>query len=309
MSDTADRRRADPVTRGPAIRPSRWSSIPTRGSATANSTPAPTQLGRRPSSRPVSARAPVSGWSCPTARDWVRIALAADRIGAVLVPLSTLLTGRELVAQLRAASVHAPDRGGGVSRAPVPGAGTAPTHGTSRRCARPGRPERAIRLPRAPGRQTIWSTRWRRPSRPATRWSSCSPRAAAVHPRASSTHTATPSARSRSGLAARCITADTRLYLPMPFFWVGGFGAGILSALLAGATLVTESMPDPRAPCDCWSASGSPCSVAGPIRPKPWRGMPTRPAPTCPRCGREVWRQCCRRAAGSAGCAREACSA
>ena len=49
-----------------------------------------------------------------------------------------------------------------------------------------------------------------------------------------------------SGLAARCITSDTRLYLPMPFFWVGGFGSGILSALLAGATLVTEEIPRPE---------------------------------------------------------------
>ncbi len=50
----------------------------------------------------------------------------------------------------------------------------------------------------------------------------------------------------QSGLAARCIDADTRLYLPMPFFWVGGFGSGILSALLAGATLVTEQIPQPE---------------------------------------------------------------
>ena len=32
----------------------------------------------------------------------------------------------------------------------------------------------------------------------------------------------------RSGLAARCIDSDTRLYLPMPFFWVGGFGSCVL---------------------------------------------------------------------------------
>ena len=32
----------------------------------------------------------------------------------------------------------------------------------------------------------------------------------------------------------------------MPFFWVGGFGSGILSALLAGATLVTEEIPQPE---------------------------------------------------------------
>ena len=50
----------------------------------------------------------------------------------------------------------------------------------------------------------------------------------------------------RSGLTARCIDADTRLYLPMPFFWVGGFGSGVLSALLAGATLVTEEIPQPE---------------------------------------------------------------
>jgi acyl-CoA synthetase (AMP-forming)/AMP-acid ligase II len=50
----------------------------------------------------------------------------------------------------------------------------------------------------------------------------------------------------RSGLAARCITADTRLYLPMPFFWVGGLGGGLLSALVAGATLVTEEIPRPE---------------------------------------------------------------
>jgi acyl-CoA synthetase (AMP-forming)/AMP-acid ligase II len=48
-----------------------------------------------------------------------------------------------------------------------------------------------------------------------------------------------------SGLASRCIDSDTRLYLPMPFFWVGGFGSGVLSALLAGATLVTEDIPQP----------------------------------------------------------------
>src|SRR6516225_114495 len=50
----------------------------------------------------------------------------------------------------------------------------------------------------------------------------------------------------QSGLAARCIASDTRLYLPMPFFWVGGFGSGILSTLLAGATLVTEEIPRPE---------------------------------------------------------------
>ena len=41
----------------------------------------------------------------PNGVRWVQIALALTRIGAVLVPLSTLLQPRELVAQLRVASV------------------------------------------------------------------------------------------------------------------------------------------------------------------------------------------------------------
>jgi acyl-CoA synthetase (AMP-forming)/AMP-acid ligase II len=49
----------------------------------------------------------------------------------------------------------------------------------------------------------------------------------------------------RNGLAARCIGAGDRLYIPMPFFWMGGFGGGLLSALIAGATLLTESDPTP----------------------------------------------------------------
>ena len=42
----------------------------------------------------------------PNGVEWVRIALALTRVGAVLVPLSTLLQPRELVAQLRVAAVQ-----------------------------------------------------------------------------------------------------------------------------------------------------------------------------------------------------------
>jgi acyl-CoA synthetase (AMP-forming)/AMP-acid ligase II len=51
----------------------------------------------------------------------------------------------------------------------------------------------------------------------------------------------------RSGLADRCVDSDTRLYIPMPFFWTGGFAGGLLSVLLAGATLITEAIPEPVA--------------------------------------------------------------
>jgi acyl-CoA synthetase (AMP-forming)/AMP-acid ligase II len=48
-----------------------------------------------------------------------------------------------------------------------------------------------------------------------------------------------------AGLDARCVTRDDRLYAAMPLFWVGGFGTGLLSVLLAGATLVIEAQPEP----------------------------------------------------------------
>jgi acyl-CoA synthetase (AMP-forming)/AMP-acid ligase II len=48
-----------------------------------------------------------------------------------------------------------------------------------------------------------------------------------------------------SGLDARCVKPDTRLYIPMPFFWVGGLSQGLLTALVSGSTLLTEAQPEP----------------------------------------------------------------
>jgi acyl-CoA synthetase (AMP-forming)/AMP-acid ligase II len=48
-----------------------------------------------------------------------------------------------------------------------------------------------------------------------------------------------------SGLECRRVGHNERLYIPMPFFWMGGFGAGLLTALVAGATLLTEATPEP----------------------------------------------------------------
>ena len=46
------------------------------------------------------------GLIMPNSTRWVQVAVALTRIGAVLVPLSTLLRAGELVAQLRVASVQ-----------------------------------------------------------------------------------------------------------------------------------------------------------------------------------------------------------
>lgn len=172
------------------------------------------------------------GLIMPNSTDWVRLALAVTRIGAVLVPLSTLLTTPELTAQLRTASVQhliavEQFRGRRYTPGPVPSlrrvwtpaevlalSGTAP-----------------VPLP---------------PVRPADPLVIMFTSGSSGPPKGVRHSHGNALAAVRSGLEARLITADTRLYLPMPFFWVGGFGAGILSTLLAGATLVTEPIPHPE---------------------------------------------------------------
>ena len=180
------------------------------------------------------------GLIMPNRVQWVQIAVALTRIGAVLVPLSTLLQPPELVAQLRVASVQAlvaveEFRGhryldclaGVVDTAELPALRTVWT------------PEQLT-----PGKRNIDPmTAAVTPSDTLvimfTSGSSGPPKGV-IHSHGNAL------AAVRSGLTARCIDADTRLYLPMPFFWVGGFGSGVLSALLAGATLVTEEIPRPE---------------------------------------------------------------
>ena len=84
---------------------SRWSSTPTPGSPTPNSTPPPATWPPRSSTAGVGKGSRV-GLIMPNRVQWVQIAVALTRIGAVLVPLSTLLQPPELVAQLRVASVQ-----------------------------------------------------------------------------------------------------------------------------------------------------------------------------------------------------------
>lgn len=184
------------------------------------------------------------GLIMPNGARWVEVAIALTRIGAVLVPLSTLLTPAELVAQLRTASVQfllsvQEFRGHRYlddlpPRTQLPALRHVwPADELTRAAA--GEPARGIVEAMA---DTVT------PADPMvimfTSGSSGPPKGV-IHSHSSAL------AAARSGLAARCITSDTRLYLPMPFFWVGGFGSGILSTLLAGATLVTEETPRPEA--------------------------------------------------------------
>ena len=180
------------------------------------------------------------GLIMPNGVRWVQVAIALTRIGAVLVPLSTLLPRRELVAQLRTASVQFL---------------IAVEEFRGHRYLDEVDPENR----ELPALQRVWAadvlpeksadsfvdavTATVNPSDTMaiifTSGSSGAPKGV-LHSHGSALGAV------RSGLASRCIGPDTRLYLPMPFFWVGGFGSGVLSALVAGATLVTEAIPQPE---------------------------------------------------------------
>jgi acyl-CoA synthetase (AMP-forming)/AMP-acid ligase II len=173
---------------------------------------------------------------------WVQLAIALTRIGAVLVPLSTLLQPPELLAQLRAASVQflisvEEFRGhrylDDLQRDQLPAlrqAWSADRLVHASASASADRIVDALTQTVTPGdTMAIMFTS-----------GSSGPPKGVVHSHGSALGAV------KSALASRCIDSDTRLYLPMPFFWVGGFGGGVLSALQAGATLVTEEIPRPE---------------------------------------------------------------
>jgi acyl-coenzyme A synthetase/AMP-(fatty) acid ligase len=193
------------------------------------------------------------GLVMPNGVDWAVTALAVTRIGGVLVPLSTLLRPPELIAQLRTAAVtHLVAVEGFRDRdylqdleAAVPGL-------TQR--ARHGRPHAAV-----PSLRRVWTPvdvpagaapdavvdGLENAVRPAddlvilfTSGSSGGPKGT-VHTHGNALRAVA------SGLDARCVGRGERLYIPMPFFWTGGLGSGLLSALVAGATLLTEAEPEP----------------------------------------------------------------
>ncbi len=185
------------------------------------------------------------GLIMPNNTRWVQIAVALTRIGAVLVPLSTLLAAAELVAQLQAASVQflisvEEFRGhrylDDVQSVPPLALPALQQVWTADRLAHATATGRARTIVDALCETVAEAD----PVFIVFTSGSSGPPKGVIHSHGSALGAV------RSGLAARCITSDTRLYLPMPFFWVGGLGSGILSALLAGATLVTEEVPRPE---------------------------------------------------------------
>jgi acyl-CoA synthetase (AMP-forming)/AMP-acid ligase II len=192
------------------------------------------------------------GLLAPNGIQWAVVGLAALRVGAVLVPLSTLLRPPELLSQLTIASVtHLVTVGAFRNRRYLDDLDEAAPGLVD--ASRRGRPHRA-----APSLRRLWTTDdLPDESVPAgmvdalgarvcraddmvilfTSGSRGTPKGV-IH-----THGAALRAV-ESGLEARCVGVGERLYIPMPFFWTGGFGQGLLTALVAGATLLTEAVPD-----------------------------------------------------------------
>ena len=190
----------------------------------------------------------------PNGIEWAVTAYAVLRVGAVLVPLSTLLRPPELLAQLTTASVsHLL---------------TVPTfRGRSYlddlEAAAPGLPAAVgsgARHQAAPDLRRVWTIPDGLPDRgvspavvramedrvrPADDLVVLFTSGSTGRPKGT-IHTHGGGLRATAaGLEARGIGPGERLYIPMPFFWTGGFSGGLVSTLLAGATLLTEAEPDP----------------------------------------------------------------
>lgn len=184
--------------------------------------------------------------------EWALIATAIMRIGAVLVPLSTLLKPPELHHQLQAAAV---------TELIVTREFRGRTYLSDLETIAPGLAEltaggqRHVRLPDLRG---VWASddiptsrvedsivsALEETVRPAddlvilfTSGSRGTPKGV-IH-----THGGAIRATA-AGLPNRCVGPDERLYIPMPFFWTGGFSGGLMTALVAGATLLTEAVPE-----------------------------------------------------------------
>jgi acyl-CoA synthetase (AMP-forming)/AMP-acid ligase II len=197
------------------------------------------------------------GLMMPNGVDWAVVAVAVARAGAVLVPLSTLLRPPELEAHLRAAGVEQLILVRSFRGRDYVGDLLSISSGVA-----PGRsPLFEERLPRL-RRVDLWGEPTSDESQNPAPPSMVDAVEASVRPADDLVIIFTSGSRgtpkgvihthggalgaTEAGLEVRCLGHGDRLYIPMPFFWVGGYGTGLLSVLVCGATLISEAEPEPR---------------------------------------------------------------
>lgn len=180
------------------------------------------------------------GLLAPNGIDWAVVSCAVMRVGAVLVPLSTLLRPPELVAQLQVADVtHLIAMPSFRGRSYLADVADVRKNLPLLRDVWPidDLPDPTVDLAMVDAVDAA--------VRPAddlavlfTSGSRGMPKGT-IHTHDSALHAVA------SALDARCLGADDRMYIPMPFFWAGGLSSGLLATLVAGSTLLTEAVPKP----------------------------------------------------------------
>jgi acyl-CoA synthetase (AMP-forming)/AMP-acid ligase II len=196
------------------------------------------------------------GLVAPNGVDWAVAALGAARIGAVLVTLSTFLKPRELNAQLAIAAVThliSVERYRGrdyVAELGKAASGFDPkTRAYSRAEDLPSL--RAVwiwedvKAATADARALAVAEALEARVRPSDDFAIIFSSGSRGAPKGV-IHTHGNALRaSRASLETRRLGAGDRLYMPMPFFWVGGLSQGLIASIAAGATMLTEAEPEP----------------------------------------------------------------
>jgi acyl-CoA synthetase (AMP-forming)/AMP-acid ligase II len=199
----------------------------------------------------------------PNSAAWLVSWLAAARIGALTVPLSTFAPGAELARLLRHTDTQVILAGSSIAGRSLvdrlddglPGL----AHGTTR-IALPEAPYlRAIYVwpdcdrpwarpwPSSPGTADDLAAAAEREVRPADDLAMVSTSGTTALPK-SVVHTHGSLVRHAYTLARqRDITRADRIYSPMPFFWVGGLTMVVLQALSTGATILSQDIFEPGA--------------------------------------------------------------
>jgi acyl-CoA synthetase (AMP-forming)/AMP-acid ligase II len=198
----------------------------------------------------------------PNCPQWIVAWLAAARIGALTVPLSTFAPGAELARLLRHTDIQVVLMGRSIAGHDLVDRFAAALPGLTGNAA--------IAVPEAPYLRRVhvwpdcdraWATPWPGTTepmaslmdsveaevRPADELVLVTTSGTTAQPK-SVAHTHGSLVRHAAMLARhRGVTAADRIYSPMPFFWVGGLTMVVLQALSTGATILAQDVFEPGA--------------------------------------------------------------